>query len=83
MTHLIYEIVERDGGWAHRVDAVISVSFPSDEMARKAAKRAAGEQRVLGNTIGISYVRTRTAAGATNCRTAVIDRLPKQRVDIR
>jgi uncharacterized protein DUF2188 len=55
MTHVIYEIVEHDGGWAYRVDGVLSETFPSHDAAHKAAERAAGEQRVPGNTTGISY----------------------------
>jgi hypothetical protein len=55
MTHIIYEIVEHDGGWAYRVDGVLSETFPSHDAARRAAERAAGEQRVPGNTAGISY----------------------------
>jgi hypothetical protein len=55
MTHVTYEIVQHDGGWAYRVDGVLSEAFPSHDAARRAAERAAGEQRVPGNTIGISY----------------------------
>ena len=55
MAHVIYEIVEQDGGWAYRVDGVVSETFPSDDAARSAAERAAGEQGVPGNTTGISY----------------------------
>ena len=28
MSHIIYEIVEHDGGWAYRVDGVVSETFP-------------------------------------------------------
>jgi hypothetical protein len=55
MTHITYEIVEHDGGWAYRVDGVVSQTFPSHDAARRAAERAAAEQRVPGNTTGISY----------------------------
>ena len=55
MTHVIYEIVEHDGGWAYRVDGVFSETFPSRDAAHKAAERAAGEQRVAGHTTDISY----------------------------
>lgn len=55
MSKVIYEIVEHDGGWAYRVDGVFSETFPSHDLARKAAERAAGEQRVSGETTGISY----------------------------
>jgi hypothetical protein len=55
MAHVIYEIVEHDCGWAYHVDGVLSETFPSHDAARSAAERAAGEQRVPGNTTGISY----------------------------
>src|ERR1700752_2306543 len=55
MTRIIYEIVEHDGGWAYRFDGVFSETFPSHDMARRAAERAAREQAVPGATTGISY----------------------------
>ena len=55
MTKITYEIVEHDGGWAYRVDGVYSEPFPSRDMARKAAARAAREQIVPGETTPISY----------------------------
>ena len=55
MTHITYEIVEHDGCWAYRVDGVLSEAFASHDAARKAAERAAGEQRVPGVTTSISY----------------------------
>jgi hypothetical protein len=55
MTHIVYEIVEHDGGWTYRVGGVLSETFPSHEAARSAAERAAGEQRVPGETTDISY----------------------------
>ena len=55
MTHVTYEIVEHDGGWAYRVDGASSETFKSHDEARKAAHRAAGEQRVGGQTRGIVY----------------------------
>jgi hypothetical protein len=55
MTKITYEVVEHDGGWAYRVDGVFSETFPSHDMARRAAERAAKEQVVAGNTTGISY----------------------------
>jgi len=55
MTHVTYEIVEHDGGWAYRVDGAYSETFKTHDEARKAAHRAAGEQRVGGQTRGIVY----------------------------
>jgi hypothetical protein len=48
MTKITYEIVEHDGGWASRVDGVFSETFPSHDMARRAAERAAKEQVAPG-----------------------------------
>jgi len=55
MTKIVYEIVEHDGGWAYRADGVYSETFPSHDVARKAAERAAAEQAVPGETEGISF----------------------------
>jgi hypothetical protein len=55
MTKITYQIVEHDGGWAYRVDGVFSESFPTREMARRAAERAAKEQVVPGETTSISW----------------------------
>jgi hypothetical protein len=55
MTHITYEIVEHDGGWAYRVDGAYSETYRTHDDARKAAHRAAGEQRVGGQTRGIVY----------------------------
>src|SRR6195256_1776021 len=55
MTRVTYEIVPHDGGWAYRVDGVYSETFPTHDAARAAAERAAGEQRVSGESEGISW----------------------------
>ena len=55
MTVVTYEIVEHDGGWAYRVGGVYSETFRSHDAARAAARRAAGEQRVSGDEVGISW----------------------------
>ena len=55
MTNITYEIVKHEDGWAYRVDGVFSETFPSHDMARKAAERAAREQAVPGDTTRISY----------------------------
>jgi hypothetical protein len=55
MTKLVYHIVQHDGGWAYRVDGSYSETFPSHDAARKAAERAAREQRVSGEAVGISW----------------------------
>ena len=55
MSKITYEIVEHDGGWAYRADGVYSETFPTHDAAHRAAERAAGEQRVSGETEGISF----------------------------
>ena len=80
MTKITYEIVEHDGGWAYRADGVFSETFPSHDLARKAAERAAKEQGVPGETTGISY-EDRMAAGTMKCRGAMIGPRPTSRVD--
>jgi hypothetical protein len=55
MPHLIYEIVQHDGGWAYRVDGTYSETFRSHDAAKAAARRAAAEQQVGGRTAAITY----------------------------
>jgi hypothetical protein len=55
MTHVTYRIVEHDGGWAYTVDGSFSETFQSRDQALSAARRAAGEQRISGDTHGIVY----------------------------
>jgi hypothetical protein len=55
MSHVTYRIVEHDGGWAYVVDGSYSETFTTHDAALKAARRAAGEQRVGGDTHGIVY----------------------------
>jgi hypothetical protein len=50
-----YQIVEHDGGWAYKLGDVFSEPFPSHDEALDAAKRAAAEQEVPGETEGIEY----------------------------
>ena len=55
MTKVTYEIVEHDGGWAYRVDGVFSEPYPTHDLARQAAERAAQKQLIPGETTGISF----------------------------
>ena len=55
MSHVTYEIVEHDGGWAYRVKGAYSETFGTHEEARRAAKVAAAEQMVPGHTEVIEY----------------------------
>jgi hypothetical protein len=55
MSKITYKIVQHDGGWAYQADGVFSEPYPSHDLARKAAERAAREQAVPGETRGIVY----------------------------
>ncbi|EKN01158.1 MULTISPECIES: DUF2188 domain-containing protein [Acidocella] len=50
-----YKIVPHDGGFAYTLDGSFSESFKTHEAALKAARRAAQEQRVPGETRLIQY----------------------------
>jgi hypothetical protein len=55
MSHVTYQIVEHDGGWAYKVDDIFSETFPSTELAQKAAKTAAREHRAPGSDEAIEF----------------------------
>jgi hypothetical protein len=55
MSAVKYEIVEHDGGWAYKVGATFSETFPTHDHALHAAERAAVEQARPGDTTGIEY----------------------------
>ena len=55
MTHVVYQIVEHDGGWAYKVGDVFSETFATRELAHTAAAHAAREQRTPGETRPIEY----------------------------
>jgi hypothetical protein len=55
MSKITYEVVEHDGGWAYRANGVYSETFPTHDLARAAAERAAQEQVVPDATTVISY----------------------------
>ena len=55
MSKVTYEIVEHDGGWAYKLGDVFSETHPSRDEAVSAAKTAAAEQQVAGETDGIEY----------------------------
>ncbi len=80
MTEVIYMIVEHDGGWAYKVGAVFSEPFPTHDAAAAAAKRAAAEQRVPGNTEVIQYEDEKgqwheeTARGDDRPSTTIVDK---------
>jgi len=55
MAKVIYHIVKHDTGWAYRVDGVFSEAYRSHDAARRAAERAAREQRSPGEDATISF----------------------------
>jgi hypothetical protein len=46
MSHVTYQIVQHDGGWAYKVDGVFSEPFPTHAEAPWPPRAAAEEQRV-------------------------------------
>ena len=55
MSHVTYEVVEHDGGWAYKVGDVFSETFPTRQAAHAAATRAAREQRAPGQGAPIEF----------------------------
>lgn len=78
MAELIYHVVQHDGGWAYKVDGTFSETFESHDAAHKAAVRVAREQRLAGETVGITY---EDATGRWRQEIADGDDRPATRVD--
>lgn len=55
MTKVVYRIVKHENGWAYKVRGTFSETFPTHAAALAAARAAAGEQKVRGETVGIEY----------------------------
>jgi hypothetical protein len=55
MAHVTYHIVEHDGGWAYKLGDVFSETFRTRDAAIQAARNAAMEQQIPGQTSGIRY----------------------------
>jgi hypothetical protein len=55
MTHVTYQVVEHDGGWAYKVGDVFSETFRTRALAHAAAERAAREHRTPGENEVIEY----------------------------
>ena len=79
MSHVTYKIVRHEDGWAYTVDGAFSESFPTHAEALEAARRAAAEQRVPGQTETVEYEdekgrwHTETALGRDRPETDVED----------
>ena len=80
MPDVTYEIVEHDGGWAYKVHGVFSESFPTHAEALTAARAAAMEQEMPGQTETIEYEddkgkwHTETASGRDRPHAIVKDK---------
>jgi hypothetical protein len=55
MSKVTYEIIRHENGWAYKARGTISETFPTHDAALEAARTAAAEQRVPGETVGIQY----------------------------
>lgn len=55
MVHVHYRVIPHDGGWAYTLDGAFSEPFASRALALVAARRAAAEQHVPGDTVQIQY----------------------------
>jgi hypothetical protein len=79
MSHVTYKVVRHEDGWAYMANGTYSEAFPTHAEALAAARRAAAEQRVPGQTEAIEYEdengvwRTETARGSDRPDTDVED----------
>jgi Uncharacterized protein conserved in bacteria (DUF2188) len=79
MTHVTYQIVPHDEGWAYKANGTFSEPFPTHAAALAAARRAAREERTPGDTHVIEYEdekgkwHTETASGSDRPETEVKD----------
>ena len=55
MIHVTYKVVPHEDGWAYTVNGTFSEAFATHREALEAARRAAAEQRVPGETEAIEY----------------------------
>jgi hypothetical protein len=55
MTKVRYEIVQHDGGWAYKLGAVFSETYPTHDGALAVARAVALEQQVGGASAEIAY----------------------------
>ena len=55
MAKVTYKIVKHENGWAYQARGTFSETFPTHDVALEAAKKAAGEQTVPGETVSIEY----------------------------
>jgi len=55
MSHVTYEVVEHDGGFAYKVGDVFSETFATHKQAHDAAAAAASRQQIEGESEAILY----------------------------
>jgi hypothetical protein len=55
MARVVYTIVKHEDGWAYEARGTFSETFPTHAAALAAARAAAAEQKVPGETVGIEY----------------------------
>ena len=55
MTRIHYKIVEHDGGWTYKLGDVFAETFATHDEALAAARAAAEEQQLGGETVPISW----------------------------
>ncbi len=55
MSHVTYEVVEHDGGYAYKVGDVFSETFATHSQAHDAAASAASRQQLEGESEAILY----------------------------
>lgn len=55
MTHIRYEIVQHDGGWAYKLGDVFSETHATHDEALRAAREAAARQTISGETRPILF----------------------------
>lgn len=78
MATIHYHIVQHDGGWAYKLGDVFSEAFRTHDDAKRAAHRAAEEQRRPGETAAILW---EDAAGKWHEELAKGDDRPDAEVD--
>lgn len=55
MTDITYRVVEHDGGWTYKLGDVFAETYPTHDAALAAAKAAANEHELAGETEVISW----------------------------
>ncbi len=78
MAKIFYKVVAHDGGWAYTLDGAFSEPYLTRDAALAAAKRAAAEQHLSGETTQIEF---QDEAGAWHSERAGGDDRPDAEVE--